>query len=358
MIKLSNSELNRTLLGRQLLLRPSKGSIESVVFQCAGLQSQKPSSVFPGLWNRMESFTPQDLDVLLSSGAVVRMAAMRSTVHLMLAEDAYTFRFATQKVLADEIANVNRTLAESPVVPRIISHARRHLRGGIRASDLTEELRRKWPDESSRALHALVRAHLPLVQVPPRGLYGQSASTSYRLLSDWSPDTRSARPRLPGATEYLVRRYLAAFGPASVADIQQWSGLTRIREVVARARPRFRRYLGPDGGELFDIPEGMIEPAEIAARPIFLGEFDNLILSHKDRSRVIPPEFRDNLRTPNGLIPPVLLVDGFVRGTWSFSPAQPGRVCVVPFGSFSDAEWSDILAAKSAFEDGWGPYRQ
>jgi hypothetical protein len=153
---------------------------------------------------------------------------------------------------------------------------------------------------------------VPLVQVPPRGVWGRSGPAAHITAEAWLE-----RPLDPAPSpEELVVRYLGAFGPATVKDVQTWSGLTRLGEVLGRLRPRLLSFCDERGRELFDLPDAPRPDPETPSAPRFLPEFDNLILSHADRTRVIADEYRKVIASRNGMVPATFLVDGFVRGTW------------------------------------------
>lgn len=348
MRKLSVGELNRTLLDRQRLLSRSAESPEEIIKACAGLQSQKPSTMFLGLWNRCSGFNSVDLDQLLLSGRVVRIASMRSTIHVLTVDDAHTFRTATQSVLANELHATNKELAKSDEAPKVVRHAEKLLKSApMTAKDLSASLHQIWPHYPAPTLLALVRAMLPLVQVPPRGLWGQSAAPSYQLLQVWSPDRRAVRPREKRSIELLIRSYLSAFGPATVADAQTWSGLRGVKEVLEGMRPRLAKYIGPNDEVLYDNPGAALIDADVPSPVRFVGEFDNVVLSHKNRERIVSAENRDKLRSPNGLIPSVLLIDGYVSGVWTvLRVAGKNEVQVELFRPISASVSDDIEKAR------------
>ena len=313
--------LNRALLARQMLLEPSPlpegpgraGAVIAMVEHLAGLQAQAPFPPYYGLWSRLAGFQPADLAELLVSRQVVRIALMRATIHLVSARDCLTLRPLIQPVLdralpaifgkqfagldTGALAEAGRALVDAE--PRTFGEL-----GGLLATD--------WPGHPPNALAQGVRVLVPLVQVPPRAVWGASGLSRHTSAQAWLGSPLDPGPS-PGA---LVLRYLTAFGPATVADVQAWSGLTRLGEVVDRLRPGLRTFRDERGKELFDLPDAP-RPAPATPAPARLvAEFDNLVLSHADRARVISPGHRQRLNTRNGIFPGTVLVDGFVAGMW------------------------------------------
>src|SRR5690348_3005810 len=239
--------LNRALLARQMLLRPvplpaGPGRAEAVigmVEHLAGLQAQAPFPPYFGLWSRLAGFQPADLAELLVGRQVVRIALMRSTIHLVSARDCLTFRPLIQPVLdrslpaifgkqlegldAAALAEAGRALVDAE--PRTFGEL-----GGLLAPG--------WPGHPPNALAQGVRTLVPLVQIPPRAVWGAAGQSRHTSAEAWLGSPLDPSPSL----EALVTRYLAAFGPATVADVQAWSGLTRLAEVVDRLRPGLRTF--------------------------------------------------------------------------------------------------------------------
>ena len=180
------------------------------------------------------------------------------------------------------------------------------------AKELGEILRERWPEHAPATLARAIRHLVPLVQVPPRGIWGKSGPAAHTTAEAWLGRPLDQNPSL----EEMVLRYLGAFGPATVKDVQTWSGLTRVGEVVDRLRPRLLPFRDEHGRDLFDLPGVPRPDPNTPAPPRFLPEFDNLILSHADRTRVIAEEYRKAIASRNGMVPATFLVDGFVRGTW------------------------------------------
>ena len=178
---------------------------------------------------------------------------------------------------------------------------------------------------SPAALAQGVRALVPLVQVPPRAVWGAAGQAAHTSAQAWLGRDLEAGPSL----DRLVIRYLAAFGPASVQDAQAWSGLTRLREVVDRLRPGLRAFRDEQGTELFDLPDAP-RPAPGTPAPVRLvAEFDNLALSHADRTRIISEPNRQRMFTRNGIFPGTVLVDGFVAGMWKITRSRAAAVLTI-----------------------------
>ena len=200
------------------------------------------------------------------------------------------------------------------------------------AKELGGLLWERWPDRDPASLARAIRHLVPLVQVPPRGVWGKSGQTTYTTTEAWLSRPLDPDPSL----EEMVVRYLGAFGPASVKDVQTWSGLTRLGEVVDRLRPRLSTFRDEHGSELFDLPDAPRPDPDAPAPPRFLPEFDNLILSHADRTRVIPNDYRKAIASKNGMVPATVLVDGFVRGTWKTERTRGKATLVIePFESLA-----------------------
>ncbi len=307
--------LNRAFLERQLLLRRQNLPAAEAIQRLVGMQAQAPDPPYVGLWTRLEGFLPDELARLILDRRAVRVALMRNTVHLVSDRDCLKLRPLVQPVI-DRGLYANRADREGleGVDIEALSVAGRALleERPRTAKELGVLLQERWPERDPATLARAVRHLVPLVQVPPRGVWGKSGWTTHTTAEAWL-----GRPLDPDPSpDEMVVRYLGAFGPASVRDVQSWSGLTRLGEVVARLRPRLHAFHDERGRELFDLPDAPRPDPDTPAPPRFLPNFDNLILSHADRTRVIADEYRKAIASRNGMVPATFLVDGFVRGTW------------------------------------------
>ena len=327
---LSRRALNRATLARQFLLERSGLSALEMVERLVGLQAQAPFPPYFGLWSRLVDFRPEELVGLFHDRSVVRMALMRSTIHLVSGRDARMLRPLIQPVLNRSLSGTFARPIQGLDIEALTAAGRALVEEQPRTfGELGALLRERWPDRDAGALAAAVRTTVPLVQVPPRGLWGESGKAAHTSVESWLGAPLDPRP----AAEGLVRRYLAAFGPASVLDVQQWSGLTRLGEVVERLRPGLRCFRDENGRALFDLPEAPRPDPDTPAPVRFVAEFDNLLLSHADRTRVIAAEHRPAVFTVNGVIPGTVLVDGFAHGTWRITRQRRGAVLRIrPFG--------------------------
>src|SRR5215469_13821608 len=331
---LSQRALNRALLDRQMLLcrtpLPSgPGRAERVIEtieHLGGLQAQAPFPPYYGLWSRLAGFRPEDLAGLLLNRAVVRIALMRGTIHLVSARDCATLRPLTQPVMDRALKPVFGKQLATVDTAAIAAAGRALVEEQPRTfSDLGALLAQRWPEHEPGNLARAVRALVPLVQVPPRAVWGRAGQALHTSAESWLGRPLDPQPALTG----LVRRYLAAFGPATVADIQAWSGLTRLREPVEQLRGELRTFRDENGAELFDLP-GAPHPGPDAPAPVCLAaEFDNLVLSHADRTRILSDADRGRMFTRNGIFPGTVLLDGFVAGMWRIDRARDAVTLLV-----------------------------
>ncbi len=323
--------LNRALLARQMLLARHPLPAAEAIERLAGLQAQAPAAPYVGLWARVHDFRPGELARLIVERRAVRIALMRGTIHLVTARDALVLRPLLQ-VIFDRDLRVNSTYARGLVgldLTALAAEARALVESRARTmAELRALLQRCWPDRDAGSLAHAARALLPLVQVPPRGLWGVGGLPTLTTAEHWLGQPLARRPSL-GA---MVRRYLAAFGPASVMDVQAWSGLTRLEPTIERLRLRLRTFRDERGIELFDLPDAPRPDPDTPAPPRFLPEYDNLLVGHADRSRVVADAHRGRLLLTGREIVGTLLVEGFAGGTWKIHRKRGRAVlAVAPF---------------------------
>ncbi|MEV6717236.1 winged helix DNA-binding domain-containing protein [Lentzea sp. NPDC051208] len=309
---LSQDQLNRALIERQMLRERADMSALATIEHLFGIQAQEPKSPYVGLWTRLRNFQPKELEDLLTNREAVRMLLMRGTIHLVSARDALGLRPHTQLKL-------DRELRSGPFAARLkgldfdeIAEAGRRILDETPqgTADAGRQLKQRWPDREHTVLGNALRNKLALVQLPPRGLWHSSGRAICTTVENWL-----GRPQQAMDPEELVLRYLGAFGPATVMDAQQWSGLTRLAETFAALRPRLVTFRTEAGKELFDLPDAPRPDPDTPVPVRLLPEFDNVLLAHADRRRVIAD---DRLGVVIGGKPTVL-VDGYVVATWAVS---------------------------------------
>jgi hypothetical protein len=287
-----------------------------------------------GLWSRLRHFVPGELSALTEQRQVVRLHLMRNTVHLVSARDCLDWRALFYPLHAAEFSAHFRRGTEGVDRDALLGQAKRLLAEQPRSrAEIGKLLAERWPDADAAALAYTVTHHIALCQVPPRGIWGKNGPAAWAPVESWLGVPLRTVP-----VDALVLRYLGAFGPATVADIQLWSGLTRLREVVERLPlPTFR---GEAGQVLYDLPDAPRPSEDTPALPRFLPEYDNLLLSHKHRSRVIPGNRHVPLPPGNGATAGTFLADGIWQGTWQI---RNHTLRIQPFTKLRRADRDTLL---------------
>jgi len=326
---LSRRALNRALLQRQLLLRRERRSAAATVEQLVALQAQNPRDPYVALWTRLEDFDPHELGRLVAERRVVRTPLLRTTLHLVGADDCLAIAPLLRPVLERGFwtgSPFGRRLKGADIDAVLAAGLALLAERPRTTAQLRTLLGERWPGHDASSLAYAVHYLVPLVQIPPRGVWGGKGLPTWATTEQWL-----GRPFDPAPSiDRLVLRYLAAFGPATVMDVQAWSGLTRLREVVERLRPGLRGFRDEAGRELLDLPDAPRPDPETPAPPRFLPEYDNLVLGHADRTRISAGAAE---RWPtDDLHWSPLLVDGFVGGAWRLERDRTSATLVVaPF---------------------------
>jgi hypothetical protein len=324
--KLSLKEIGRATLARQMLLERERVAVPEAIERLGCLQAQEPRPPFAALWSRVEGFAADDLRDALHARKVVRSPLMRATLHLMSAADYPPLRPALQPVMANWMVARTRGLDRE----RVVTRARELLEDEPRTmGELRALLAKSFPGDDERGLAAVARRELPLVMVPSDERWGFPRDSRFAPANRWLRRKVAAEAGPDG----LIRRYLGAFGPATAADFQTWSGLGSARDAFERLRPELAAFRDPRGRELFDLPDAPRPGADAPAPVRLLPDFDSLVLAHDDRSRVISDEHRGLVATKNLRVRATFLVDGIVGGTWSAKRSgKRATLSIEPFG--------------------------
>jgi len=354
--RLSSRALNRATLARQMLLERTDLSASAAIERLVGMQAQIPTDPYIGLWTRLRDFQPEQLARLIEGKRAVRIHLMRWTIHLASARDVHLLRPTLQPMLDQRLRTGGPFWRQLRGIDhaRLVAFGRRLLaERPLTLVELGARLRERWPRYDPASMARAVVTFVPAVQPPPRGVWGQKGQATWIAAETWL----GRGDPIAAAPDAMVMRYLKAFGPASVMDAQAWCGLTKLDEVVERLRPRLRAFRDEDGRELFDPPRaprpGPDTPAPVRLLPIY----DNVLLGHADRTRVLPSSARAEL-FGGGSIGDAggVLVDGTVRATWRLDRDRRGaqtmriepldRLTVGERGSVED-EASRLLALLS-----------
>jgi winged helix DNA-binding protein len=316
---LTQRQLNRALLARQLLLERGRGQLARVVERVGGVQAQYAPSMYIGLWSRTAEFTRDDLTRALERRAVVQGTLMRATIHLTSARDYPLFAAGIRRYRREWWLRVHRQHPAGREMARVAARLRRRLaKGPLRAREIEELLGRE---------HAAgVGLWLDLVRVPPSGTWEHRRADLYAAAEDW---VGSAAVSASAGVEHLVRRYLGAFGPATRSDVAGWAGLPAAAIAAALSGLATRSFLSESGEELVDLPRAPLPDPETHAPVRFLPTWDATLLVHARRTGILPERYRAqvfNTKTPHSV--PTFLVDGEVAGTWRYDGE---RVRLQPF---------------------------
>jgi hypothetical protein len=328
-------ELNRATLARQMLLARETMPIPAAVERLVGLQAQLNVAPYVGLWTRLTNFARDDLARLIEHHRIIKATLMRATLHLFTAEDYLLFRATLQPVLTNAFESVLKTRAQGLDVPKLVATAREFIAEKPRTfAEITAMFTELMPDMDEGVMRYGTRTHLSLVQVPTSTRWSYPGNPQFTLAETWLGKSIPTDDQLP----ILIKRYLAAFGPASVTDIQTWSGLPKLKEAVDKLRPELVTYRSETKTELFDLPDAPTPDADIPAPERFLPEFDNILLSHQKRTRVVADEYRKGVYLPGLRVAATILLDGFVRGAWKAeSKKGAAALTITPFAPLTKA---------------------
>lgn len=324
-------ELNRATLARQLLLERSPLSASDALEQLAGLQAQIPVSPFIALWSRLRDFRREDLASLIEARKAVKATLLRVTLHLVTAADYHSTLETLRPMFLKAAASIVKGREVGGVdFEEVLRVAREYLAEPRSFAEITAYFAERHPKADPGAIRYTIRTHLPLVQVPVAGGWSYPGNPKFTLAETFLKKKVAAKPDL----ERLVGSYLRAFGPASIADLQTWSGFSGLKEAIAPFRTELVACKDEGGRELLDLPGQPLPEGDAPAPVRFLGELDSLVLAYDKRARVVADEHKARIYSPNLRGVASVLVDGFVAATWKLEKGKKGAVALVvePFG--------------------------
>ena len=327
---LDRQALNRALLARQLLLQRRPMSARAAIEHLVGMQAQAPNLPYVGLWSRLRGFRHEELSRLVETREAVRISLMRNTIHLVTARDAFGIKPLFMGLGERGFLRGSpwgRDLRDADLAA--IGRSGQEIMGEKprTVAELARRLGERFPKHDGVAMAYGVRYMVPLVFTPPRGVWGGQGPVALTTFEAWL-----GKPPGPAfAEDDFVLRYLAAFGPASPTDMRAWSGLA-MKPVFERLRPKLRTFRDQEGRELFDLPKAPRPAADLQPPVRLLPDYDNILLAHADRTRILPPGRHLGLFSSNGIMKGSVLVDGFVRGAWI--PATNGSTTALVITAF------------------------
>lgn len=318
---LTQRDLNRALLARQLLLERVKAPLPRALERIGGIQAQYAPSMYIGLWSRLAGFERDTLTRALERRTVVQGTLMRTTIHLVSKGDYWPFTVAVRETRNEQWLKARR----GRIDPRKLAASAKRLRpllakGPMRQAEIDDVL------GGDPAARNGVGVLLDLVRVPPSGTWERRRADIYALAETWVGPENADRDE---AVELLVRRYLSGFGPAARKEIADWAGLSPKEIAPALERLELRTFQSEDGNELLDLPRAPLPDPETPAPVRFLPSWDATLLVHARRTQILPERYRSrvfHVKVPQSVN--TFLVDGHVAGSWRF---EKGRVALTPF---------------------------
>lgn len=343
---LSARELNRATLDRQMLLRRESANVADAVRRLVGLQAQEPASPYLALWNRLADFDPVALSTAFTERTLVKATLMRLALHVVHADDYPHLHAAMLPNLRGPRLGDRRFTASGLSIAEadaLLAHLASFTSQPRTGAEVEQMLTGRFGERKQGVWWAL-RTYAPLHQVPTGGPWSFQAPSSYRT----APATLAAESH-GEAVQWLIMRYLAAFGPASMLDIAQFSILKRsvVQAALKAMGGNLETLTGPDGETLFDVPGGRYPAGDTVVPPRLLPMWDSILLAYSDRSRTIPPEYRSVILRRNGDVLPTLLVDGYVAGLWR--PVEAG-IEATAFHRLRDGAWDGLAAEAAALQ--------
>jgi hypothetical protein len=337
-------DLNRTLLKRQHLLERTKMPALQMVEHLIGLQAQENLPPYLSLAARIEGFDPLELSDALERKAAVRFLTMRGTIHVLLPDDALSLRPWVQRMLDQQSAsNQMSRPAKGVPVEDLVAETRRILEPGpLPVKQIGERLAEVFPEVPAGALVHTARERVPMVQVPPRGLWKQSGGVVYQTVENYL-----GQPTTEVDVRELVRRYLRAFGPGTAADMTVWSRVTRLGPVFQEMSDELVVVECEDGRQRYDVAGAPYADGDEPAPVRLLGAYDNVWLSHANRDHIVPVDMRPRWAGTNGGVGNTIFVDGFMAGLWW---VRDGRVVIEVFTNLSRSQQAELDAEIAAVE--------
>ena len=330
--------LNRALLARQLLLKREKIAVVDAVEQLLAVQAQLARPPYVALWTRLHGFRRDDLTAALAKRTVVRATSLRGTIHLTSAADFLRFRTTIQPGLDKGLASILKERIEDTDLDAVLAAGRLFFDAPQTFDALRDHFQKKFPKLDTRAIAYCTRLRMPTVQVPDDSPWGFPGQADFVAAERWLKKKPSAKADAAA----LVTRYLAAYGPASIADAQAWLGLHDLKPVFAALGKTLTTIPGLKKGDLFDLPDAPRPPEDTPAPLRFLPDYDSAVVARAD-GRIVPIEQRSRVFLSALRVAPVVLVDGFAAATWKIERKKDvATLTVVPFAKMTPATKAEI----------------